>query len=198
MHHSLSLACSEKLLPNRLFRNQIPPLEWELKLDNVHKVQKTEKFIKAFLNDLRCQPEIWSSDYVVNFLSMKDDKRFADIMKFSEVTNLTGTLEARITPGTYLYKEELDKFLVQADKIYKKLHQDTKKIKKDFQQASSTLYGIGEQFHEMFTQFNEFDTHIIDGREGHQGLKNSYVSFNNILMSWGKSLEQQAEQISDW
>jgi hypothetical protein len=50
----------------------------------------------------------------------------------------------------------------------------------------------------MFTNLNEFERNITDGRESHQGLKNSYVSFNNLLMSWGKSLENQVQQISDW
>ncbi len=45
---------------------------------------------------------------------------------------MNGFIDIKISPGTYNYKEELDRYLNQADKVYKKLHVETKKIKKDF------------------------------------------------------------------
>ena len=42
------------------------------------------KFLISFLNDLSDIKEIWTNSYVVSFLSLIDDEKFAAIMKESE------------------------------------------------------------------------------------------------------------------
>ena len=43
-----------------------------------------------------------------------------------------GSVCTDITSVGYQYKEEVDKYLSEAERLYKKLHYDTKKIKTDF------------------------------------------------------------------
>jgi phage-related protein len=107
-------------------------------------------------------------------------------------------LHANLSQGVYLYKEELEKYVAQSQKIYGRLHNDCKKIKSSFTNVSNTLSGVGDVMKELFNTYNDFDMHISEGKEHHLRLKDCYVSFNNILISWGQSLKRQAQTISDW
>lgn len=69
-----------KLFPTKL----IPTLEWEVKLDNDHKILKAGKFVQGFLSDLKYIPEIFSNDYTLSFLSLVDEKKIQNILKESE------------------------------------------------------------------------------------------------------------------
>ena len=42
------------------------------------------KYLKSFIDDLKASHEIWANEYVINFLSLKDDAKFEKIMKNSE------------------------------------------------------------------------------------------------------------------
>jgi len=69
------------------------------------------KFLISFLNDLSDIKEIWTNSYVVSFLSLIDDEKFAAIMKESEnkkeldklenCMTFTGTSQVNISAGGY-------------------------------------------------------------------------------------------------
>ena len=69
------------------------------------------KFLKSFLNDLRDIKEVWTCSYVINFLSLIDDKKFEKIMKESEnkkeidklenLMTFSGTAQINISAGGY-------------------------------------------------------------------------------------------------
>ncbi|KRX00859.1 Phox homologous domain [Pseudocohnilembus persalinus] len=192
-----------KLFPAKI----IPPLDTENTEQTQHQLNKRMKYLKSFIDDLKASPEIWSNEYVVNFLSLKDDQKFEKIMKHSEkekeiqkikdMANFTGLQKIRLTNSTYTYKEESQKYLNTAENTYKKLQLLSKQLKKDFEGTAHTLSSIGIAYHELFGAFNDFDSKTSEGKESHSKLKDSYVSFNNILMQWSKEMQQFQSQISD-
>lgn len=58
----------------------------------------------------------------------------------------------------------MDKYLTEAERLYKKLHNDTKKIKTDFLSTSTTIAGIGDTLRELCFKFTDFDNRITEGK----------------------------------
>lgn len=56
------------------------------------------------------------------------------------------------------------KYLTDAESLYKKLHNDTKKIKTDFISSSLTISSIGDTIKELCGKFSEFDSKVMEGK----------------------------------
>lgn len=77
------------------------------------------------------------------------------------------------------------------------MHDDSKLIRKNFANLSSSILNLGQTFHELYVNFNEFDSVISIGKESNNHLKGSYISFNNTLMEWGKSFDKISNAIAE-
>lgn len=92
----------------------LPPLD-NAGEDDEHEIRKKMKFLQSFLNDVKEVPEIWSSQYVVDFMSLKDEKKFDKIFKEAEkekeiekiihLQNFEGKIKLDFTGASYNYKE---------------------------------------------------------------------------------------------
>lgn len=121
-----------KLYPSKI----IPPLDTKNSDKDKHTQSKRMKFLQNFVNDLKYTQEIWTNQYVVAFLSETDDKKFElqqkesekerDIDNVDKQVSVTGTVDAKIHNDLYIFKEELDKYLLLQEKTYLKLHSVSK------------------------------------------------------------------------
>ena len=59
------------------------------------------------------------------------------------------------------------KYLTDAESLYKKLHNDTKKIKTDFISSALTISSIGDTIKEQNGKFSEFDSKVMEGKTLH-------------------------------
>ena len=66
----------------------------------------------------------------------------------------------------------------------------------DLDQVSSSIFDIAKHFDDLFQLTNE-SIMKLPNKSSLDGLKDVYVSLNNMMISWGNSLVRQADYLQE-
>lgn len=166
--------------------------------------------IRCFLGALTYNPMMFNTKLILNFFAITDYSKFErfkqDINTISFVKILpnlqteNGTVDLEISEENQNFLRAAGIYFHDVGDKYTHLKNNTRQLMRNFDDVTSTLYKIANNFADLQKSLTEFDDSIIDINvinwlNQNEPLSDLLINLNNTIIGWGKNLASQKKTV---
>jgi sorting nexin-7/30/sorting nexin-8 len=183
----------------RVYSNQyIPPLILTAKKLTEKAIQKKQKYFTKFLINVLRNKDLRGSDYLHEFLSIKDNKDFKTRRKLRDKEKEPNSVNeyftskgvANVSSSTNIWKfsYQMPEFIMNYTGINKNIIEVTKSFVTQVDELSNTVHQLGKYYEVLGEMYHGLD------------IKNMYQIhkfMSDILTCWGDTYKEQGQVMKD-
>ncbi|EAS01365.2 PX-SNX-like domain protein (macronuclear) [Tetrahymena thermophila SB210] len=179
----------------------IPPLPGKtMKSLDDKLVQRRKGYFESFLYEILSQPDLKSSKFITDFLSIGDDKIFKQRIKetekcnrpknLNEIETTSGKIYLNKNPECNNHSQIISEYFTENDQCYEKLKKLSKQLMDAYGHVGGILHQMGDTFAQLHTNVVTYDQKAMQSSQIKE-LEETYKIMNNMCVMQANSFSDQ-------